>query len=601
MNETTFKSKHNDSALSALFSAVHQSTTKEAIQKAAQRRTLTCHDMQYYWNCLDWPQSRSIAAQKKKKVIHITGTKGKGSTACFCESILRHHGYQTGLFTSPHLIDIRERIRWNGLPIHPNLFAKAYWKIRNDLERCAKKRKHHDENRQEDNFPPVLPGYFRMLTLMAYYTFFYLIEDLDVLIVEVGMGGRYDASNFINWFDESWQVDRVACGVTLLDLDHTRILGTTLEQIAWEKGGIFAVKDKQKQTIVPKPCCSTSSTAGNAAIRDQENGTKEKYNICKRQEQKDSAVQFFILDSNRQGVLDVFEQCARLDGDDIPLQRSDANGTNLRSCSNIMLGLAGQHQYGNATLAINLCESVINKNNIVKDPETIQSLREATWPGRCQTIPYSVSPKSIVKKAIFTNNNINVINFRLDGAHTPQSLKATMEWFTATTAKSDPDAASKGGRILIFNTSHERNPTDLLQILFPVGFQHVYFAKSDTNKPSPMKVPTFGELIASSSSQPPKQEEREKDEIMNEKNVSWQDTLGMLWDHIMEKKSSNDDGNDGKSVVIKCNLTASQALDDILKNDGGDYHVEVLVTGSLYLVGSFLTALGWKEESSPDI
>ena len=200
--ETTTPDYSFESAMKALYSPEHQSITKEAIAKAAQRRTSTVQDMRLYWSCLGDLKPKT----KKRTMIHITGTKGKGSTACFCESVLRAHGHSTGLFTSPHLIDIRERIRWNGRPVHENICGKAYWKIRKDLEKSAELLEREDL--------PVLPGYFRMLTLMAYYILEVMLE-VDVLIIEVGMGGRYDATNF-------WDVtegSRVVCGVTKLDLE----------------------------------------------------------------------------------------------------------------------------------------------------------------------------------------------------------------------------------------------------------------------------------------------------------------------------------------------------------------------------------------------
>ena len=207
------------SAVQALFSPLHQSTTKEEIIKAAKRRTETVNDMRKYWNCIKVHNSSSGSSsssssrrrRRKRRMIHITGTKGKGSTACFCESILRANGYSTGLFTSPHLIDIRERIRWNGQPVHPNIFGRAYWKIRHDLEETSRM---GDDDDDDDNKLPILPGYFRMLTLMA----FYILEvqlDVDVLIFEVGMGGRYDATNFWDITNET----KVVCGVTKLDLE----------------------------------------------------------------------------------------------------------------------------------------------------------------------------------------------------------------------------------------------------------------------------------------------------------------------------------------------------------------------------------------------
>lgn len=198
---------HNDnefeSAVQALFSSQHQATTKEEIVKAAKRRTVTVEDMRDYWGCLELSASTK---KNTRRMIHITGTKGKGSTACFCESILRAHGYSTGLFTSPHLIDIRERVRWNGRPVHREIFGKAYWKIRRDLE--------NHSGKLSDTGLPTLPGYFRMLTLMAYYILEHLLE-VDVLIIEVGMGGRYDATNFWDVTPES----KVVSGVTKLDLE----------------------------------------------------------------------------------------------------------------------------------------------------------------------------------------------------------------------------------------------------------------------------------------------------------------------------------------------------------------------------------------------
>lgn len=189
-----------ESAVQALFSSEHQSTTKEEIIKASQRRVVTVEDMRGYWKCLD------LSKNRPRRMIHVTGTKGKGSTACFCDSILRAHGYSTGLFTSPHLIDIRERIRWNGQPIHQGIFGKAYWRIRRALE------KNHDK--LTETGLPTLPGYFRMLTLMAYYILEHMLQ-VDILIIEVGMGGRYDATNF-------WDVTaehQVVAGVTKLDLE----------------------------------------------------------------------------------------------------------------------------------------------------------------------------------------------------------------------------------------------------------------------------------------------------------------------------------------------------------------------------------------------
>ena len=144
-----------ETAVAELYSSSHQSKTPQAIEAAAARRTRTVSDLRIYLDRIRVDTSTDFT---KFRLVHITGTKGKGSTACMCESILRRaHGQRTGLFTSPHLVDIRERIRVNGQPISKNVFGQAYWEIRKRLE----------EYGPTPDELPVLPGYFRMLTLMV--------------------------------------------------------------------------------------------------------------------------------------------------------------------------------------------------------------------------------------------------------------------------------------------------------------------------------------------------------------------------------------------------------------------------------------------------
>lgn len=151
-----------ESAVNALYSSDHQASTPEAIAQTAQRRTQTISDMRVYLQRIGLLSSllnNTTSAFQNTRLIHITGTKGKGSTACLCETMLRRGALlRTGLFTSPHLVDIRERIRINGLPVSKQVFSKAYWTLRRRLETHA-----------DGGDLPVLPGYFRMLTLMVCY------------------------------------------------------------------------------------------------------------------------------------------------------------------------------------------------------------------------------------------------------------------------------------------------------------------------------------------------------------------------------------------------------------------------------------------------
>ncbi|XP_065917697.1 folylpolyglutamate synthase, mitochondrial-like isoform X3 [Dysidea avara] len=174
-------------------------------------------------------------------VLHISGTKGKGSTGALCESVLRHCGLKTGFFSSPHLMEVRERIRINGNPLSKDKFATYFYHCFGVLD--AKK----------DLMDGELPGYFRFLTIMAYYTF--LEEKVDVAIMEVGLGGEYDPTNVIRW--------PVVCGVTSLDYDHVEQLGQTLGEIAWHKAGIFkpgrpaytVLQEQEAMQVICKRAC----------------------------------------------------------------------------------------------------------------------------------------------------------------------------------------------------------------------------------------------------------------------------------------------------------------------------------------------------------
>jgi dihydrofolate synthase/folylpolyglutamate synthase len=148
---------------------------------------------------------------------HIAGTNGKGSTAAMLESILRASGLRTGLYTSPHLERINERIRLNGEPISDEKFAAAWMRIRASIESlmAAGKLAAH-------------PTFFECVTAMAFVAFG--DANVDFAVYEVGMGGRFDATNIV-------QPDVIA--ITPIDFDHEAYLGHSIEEIAAEKAGII--------------------------------------------------------------------------------------------------------------------------------------------------------------------------------------------------------------------------------------------------------------------------------------------------------------------------------------------------------------------------
>ena len=157
--------------------------------------------------------------QRSYPSIHITGTNGKTSTSRMIDSLLTAFGMKTGRFTSPHLLDVRERISLEGQPITREGFVRAWEDVAPYIAMV-------DERSQEEGGPRL--SFFEVFTIMAYAAF--ADYPVDAAVVEVGMGGRWDATNVI---------DSGVAVITPIALDHTKWLGSTIEEIAREKAGII--------------------------------------------------------------------------------------------------------------------------------------------------------------------------------------------------------------------------------------------------------------------------------------------------------------------------------------------------------------------------
>lgn len=284
-------------------------------------------------------------------VVHVTGTKGKGTTCALCESCLRAHGFKTGLFTSPHLVNVTERIRVNGNPLNPDQFVKYFWEVYRVLE-----------NNKDDEGD--MPSYFKFLTVMAFSVF--LKEGVDVAIVEVGIGGELDCTNVFR--------QTPIVGITSLDLDHTQLLGSTVESIAWQKAGII------------KPGARTFTVQGqdSSAFRV----------LQKRSIEKKSAIT--VVPS-----LDQYQMNTSMMSPVVKL---------------------------NASLAVQLTHAFINwkkgYDSIVPiigklDQRTHSGLLSCWWPGRCQVL------------------SLGDITFYLDGAHTTHSADICARWFDSTAPRDE--------------------------------------------------------------------------------------------------------------------------------------------------------------------
>ncbi len=164
--------------------------------------------------------------QDDLKYIHVAGTNGKGSVCTILDSILQEAGYKTGLYTSPHIWDYTERIKVSGVEIPKDIFAKYVFEVCN----CG-----------------VHLTEFEILTVVMFLYFKH--SNVDVVILETGLGGRFDATNVIK--------NNLCSIITQIDLDHTERLGNTKEEIAFEKAGII------------KKGCPVITSMGFEAIRDK--------------------------------------------------------------------------------------------------------------------------------------------------------------------------------------------------------------------------------------------------------------------------------------------------------------------------------------------
>lgn len=331
---------------------------------------------------LDDSKLNSLAA------VHVAGTKGKGSTCAMVEAILRAKGNKTGLYTSPHLLEARERIRINGVPISRPAFATHFWECWDLLVRHP----------NVDPTSPDMPTYFRFLTLLAFRVF--AAEKVDIAVVEVGLGGRFDATNIIP--------RPVVCGVTALGFDHTAILGHTLAEIGYQKGGII----KEGVPVIT----SVQPEEGMGALAQ-----------C-------------ALDKG------VFLGVA-------PPMQSYGPGE-------VIPAIKGEHQLENASLALQLCRAwvartagavaavdheagkVVPLGGFLLDDKERAAIQAVRWPGRSHKMEWGG------------------LQIYLDGAHTAESCAACAGWFRDV---SEVDASDKSAiRVLIFNCTGGRNPTELL-------------------------------------------------------------------------------------------------------------------------------------------
>ena len=154
------------------------------------------------------------------KIVHVAGTNGKGSVCAFLQSICMEMGKKTAMFTSPHLYDIRERMRINGEWVSKEAFFETFLQLKERMERFCP---------EEDGWEEYHPSFFEWLFFIS--MLYFEKEKADIILLETGLGGRLDATNCID--------NPAVCVITKIAFDHMEYLGNTIEEIAKEKAGII--------------------------------------------------------------------------------------------------------------------------------------------------------------------------------------------------------------------------------------------------------------------------------------------------------------------------------------------------------------------------
>ncbi|KAI0178946.1 FolC bifunctional protein [Hypoxylon sp. FL1284] len=320
---------YND-AIDALNSLQTPYAIVEARRKAGIRPdAASIAEMQVYLRRIGYTPSDL----ERLNIVHVAGTKGKGSTCAFVASILSQYQKtypvpaKLGLFTSPHLIAVRERIKVNGDSVSEELFARYFFEVWDKLGEAEEREGQKVVDQRLDIPMPTRPVYSRYLTLMSYHLFFQ--EGIDCAVYETGIGGEFDATNIVE--------NPVASGISTLGIDHVFALGNTIDKIAWHKAGIM----------------KTGSPA--FTIEQLPEATEI---LQKRAKQKGVALKILDVDPRLEGVK----------------IRPDA-----------------LFQKKNASLGIALAEAALRKldPNISLDPsrlpqQFVDGLEQVVWRGRCE-------------------------------------------------------------------------------------------------------------------------------------------------------------------------------------------------------------------------
>lgn len=306
---------------------------------------------------MEYMMERLGHPETKMKSVHIGGTNGKGSTVTFLRSILEASGYSVGTFTSPYIEQFNERISVNGKPIRDDELVE----LTNIIRPLA------DELEKTELGGPTE---FEVITAMSFY-YFANVKQVDIVIYEVGLGGRFDSTNIIY---------PLASVITNIGLDHTNILGHSYAEIAFEKAGII------------KPAVPIFTAAKQP----------EALNVIKEQA-KNKQAPLFQLDQE----FSIFDHYSVDRGEVFSMVSGE-----FQSFTGLETSMLGKHQTENASLAVMTAQYLHESGSFVITEEAVRKgLKMAYWPGRLEIV--SENPLII-----------------LDGAHNNEGISALVQELT---------------------------------------------------------------------------------------------------------------------------------------------------------------------------
>jgi folylpolyglutamate synthase len=447
------------------------------------------------------------------KFVHVAGTKGKGSTCYATAQLLQLAGLKVGLFTSPHLIDVRERLMVNGRMLEQERFSKYFVDFQKEHDAAFDSKPWgpvaEDGAPADASLIPQKSGFFRFMFLLSLHVF--AREHVDVVVLEVGVGGRLDSTNVVT---------PSVCGITALGLDHVDLLGNTVVAIAGEKAGI----------IKPAVPCFTSP-------------------------QRDHPETLAVLQHAADAV-------------GAPLNVVDESWYPRNDWSAV--GVRGEHMVENSKLAVALSRTFTGRE--VRAPlsdEEMKVLVSSAYPGRSMVIPAVVG---------------GVARLYLDGAHTPESMRVAAKWFFASSSQSSQSSllgaehsspsSTKRDAVILFFTS--RDAKLLLHELLPFAgrIKRLVFVRFPH---------TASTQLASITPQ-----------RLEETREAWHTIVASAPPELQNAAAAVEAETRVEPLESTYDMVSAAGLkptDGIATATNSDEPTPILITGSLYLIGSALDML----------